>query len=89
MKAASAQHDLCDARHAREFCDLIGDIIPIDRFYGCAQLLSQMNVGLKPVFIFLCHPLKCFGLYKQRGKTAPESACHAGGCANDLWIRGG
>ena len=63
------------------------NVIAIDRFNGCAQLLCQMKVCLKTLFVGRGHPLKFFRFNKQGSESAAESTGHPRGCPYDLLVR--
>ena len=66
-KSAAAQHDFCDPGQMGKFGNLIGYIVAIYGFDGCAQLLCQMDIGPKALFVRRRHPLEVFRFHKQCG----------------------
>ena len=83
---AAAQHNFCDPRQTGKLRDLIRHIVAVNRFDGCAQLLRQMDIGLKTLFVRLGHPLKFFRFYKQSRKSALKGTGHSRRGTNDFLI---
>ena len=70
---APAYHDFGDTGEPGILCDLIGNIIAENRFYGGSQLLRQFRVGPEPFLVFLAHGFIIGSPDKQRREFTAES----------------
>ena len=85
-RSTTSQHNFCYSGQPRKLCNLVGDIIAVNRFNRRTQLLRQAKICLQPLLVCLGCPLKVLRFNKQRSKAASKRPCHPGRSADDLLI---